>query len=250
MPAPRCPSCHALRGVHHQRARPQGDPGQAAGQHPGVTPGDREGAQGRVAGGHAVLGQRGRDRQLQRRLADVVARVRQQPGAKIVELGARGVRANDQAVAAGFGDRLHHQFGQVVQRVGQRVRFGADMGFDIGQDRVLAEIVADDARHVGIHRLVVGHPGADGVGDRHVAAAPRLDHPAHPQRAVRAEHVGIQEVVVQPAIDQVHRRQPGSGVHEHAVVLDHQVAAFHQRHAHLARQEDMLEIGGIEDAGR
>ena len=37
------------------------------------------------------------------------------------------------------------------------------------QDCILAEIVVDDTRHVGIKRLVVGQAGAEGVGHRDVA---------------------------------------------------------------------------------
>ena len=40
------------------------------------------------------------------------------------------------------------------------------------------------------------------------------------------------------------------GAHPHPVVLDHEVGALDQRHAHLARQEHMLEIGRVVDAGR
>ena len=43
--------------------------------------------------------------------------------------------------------------------------------------------------------------------------------------------------------------QPGRGPHIDAIILNRQIGAFHQRHAHLAGEEDMLEIGGIVDAG-
>jgi hypothetical protein len=48
----------------------------------------------------------------------------------------------------------------------------------------------------------------------------------------------------------MHRRQTGSGLHEHAVVLDDEVAALDQRDSHLAGEEDMLEIGRVVDARR
>jgi len=38
--------------------------------------------------------------------------------------------------------------------------------------------------------------------------------------------------------------------HEHVVVLDDQVTPFDEHHAHFARQEGVLEVGGVRHAGR
>ena len=59
------------------------------------------------------------------------------------------------------------------------------MGLDVVQDRVLAEVIADDPRHIGIDRLVVGDTGADRIGERHIAGAIGTHQPAHAQHAVR-----------------------------------------------------------------
>ena len=187
---------------------------------------------------------------LHHRLADVVGRIGLEPVAELLQFGLAGVRADQQPVAAGLRHRLHHQFVQMIECIRQPVRLGADARIDIRQDRVLAQVVADDARHVGIHRLVVGDAGADRVGDRHRAAPPRLHQPAHAQLAVGTERVGIEEIVVQPPVDRVHRREPRRGAHPDRAVLDQQVLPLDQRHAHLARQEHVLEIGRVEDAGR
>jgi hypothetical protein len=57
----------------------------------------------------------------------------------------------------------------VVEHVGERVRLAAAPGRHVLQDRLLAEIEADDLRHVAVDRLVVGDAGADRIGERDVA---------------------------------------------------------------------------------
>ena len=181
---------------------------------------------------HAVASQGRRDRQVEAGLADVVAGIGQQRGAAGLELRGAGAGADGDAVAAAFADRLHHELGQVVERIGQRVGLPADAGVDVRQNRVLPQIVADDPRHVGVDRLVVGDAGADRVGQRDMAGAIGPHQPRHAERAVGAERFGVEEVVVDAAVDDVDRPRPGGGQHRHPVIgANHQVAALDQRHA-------------------
>jgi hypothetical protein len=96
-------------------------------------------------------------------------RVGQQHGAELLDLGLGGRRAHQHAVAAGAVHLLDHQLGQVVEHVLQVVGLAAQVGGHVVEDRLLAEVELDHLRHVGVDRLVVGHAGADGVGQRHVA---------------------------------------------------------------------------------
>src|SRR5690349_4401296 len=91
-----------------------------------------------------------RNRQLDAGLADVIRGVGEQLGATILELLPTGLRADGDSVAARFADRLHDHFGQIVERITERCRLTADMGFDILQDRFLAEVVTDNSRHVSV----------------------------------------------------------------------------------------------------
>src|SRR5579859_4823832 len=91
----------------------------------------------------------------------------------------------------------------------QTLPLGTASCIDVLQDGILAQIVSDDARHVGVYGLVVGNTGADCVGDGNGSAAPRIDQAAYAQLAVRAEGVGVQEIVVEAAIDRVDRRESG-----------------------------------------
>ena len=123
------------------------------------------------------------------------------------------------------------------------------IGIDVGEDRLFAHVEADDRRNVGVECLVVGEPRADRIGQRHVAGAVGVEQPGHAEVRVGAERQRIEEVIVDPSIDDVDAPQPCGGPHVDDVVVDEEVAAFDKRHAHLAREERVLEVGGVADAG-
>src|SRR6266851_3906949 len=239
----------ALRGIDDQRAAAQCHPRQPARQDPGARPGDRKRPQIDVAGLDTAVDEGRRHRQVDAGLADVIFRVGDELRPAFVEFLQTRSRTDRDAVAARFADRLDHELGQVVERIAQPLRLAADMGLDIGQDRVLGEVIADDARHVGIDRLVVGDTGADSVGERQVAGPIGPHQTRHAQHALGDERLGIEIIVVDPAIDHVDAGQAAGGPHVDPVVLDKKIRALHQRHAHLACQEYMLEIGRIVGAG-
>ena len=132
----------------------------------------------------------------------------------------------------------------------QRFFFAAEEGLDIVEDRLFRQIIADQARHIGIDRLVVGDAGAQRIGDHHIAGAIGVEQAGHAQRGILAEDQGVDEIIVDAAINDVDALQAGRGAGIDDIVIDQQVAAFHQLHAHLAGQEGMLEIGGVENARR
>ena len=106
------------------------------------------------------------------------------------------------------------------------------------------------AGNVGVERLVVGEPGADRVGERHVAGAVRVQQAGDAEMRVGPERQRIEEVVVHAPVDDVDAPQAGRRPHVDDVVVHQQVAAFDERDAHLAREERVLEVGGVADAGR
>ncbi len=106
------------------------------------------------------------------------------------------------------------------------------------------------ARHVGVDRLVVGDAGADGVGEADIALPPGRDQAGDAEQAVRTEHGRVQEVVADPSVDRVHRPQPGGCAHPDPLIFDQQVCPFHERDAHFAGKEDVLEVGRVVDSGR
>ncbi len=92
-------------------------------------------------------------------------------------------------------------------------------------------------------RRVLRQAAAQGVDDRDVAGARRLDQSGDPQRRVVAQLERIAEVVVEAAQHHVDRVQAAEGLEEHAVVAHGQVAALDQGVAQVARQVGVLEVG-------
>ena len=58
----------------------------------------------------------------------------------------------------------------------------------------------------------------------------------------------VEEVVVDAPVDHVDLALAVRPAHEDVIALDEEVAALDERHAHLAREEGVLEVGGVVDA--
>ncbi len=123
--------------------------------------------------------------------------------AEVLDLRLGRMRTDQHAVAAGAVDLLHHQFAEMVENIRQRLGLAAAPGRHIFQDRLFAKIEADDLRHVGVDRLVVGDAGADCIGQRHIARIIGAHEAGDAERGVGAEGERIEEVVVDAAIDDV-----------------------------------------------
>ena len=121
----------------------------------------------------------------------------------------------------------------------------ADERRHVGEDRVLAEVVADDLGDVGVDRLVVGDPCSRRVDQRHVAGPIGIHEAWHPDNRVSAEHLRIEEVVVDPPVDDVDPLQSPRRPHEDLPVDDNQIGALHELHPHLPGEEAVLEVGRV-----
>ena len=58
---------------------------------------------------------------------------------------------------------------------------GHEIGFHIVQNRVFAQVVANNGGHIGIDRLVVGDAGSESIGQGYVAGAVGVEQPATPR---------------------------------------------------------------------
>ncbi len=187
--------------------------------------------------------------QLHQGLGDPAAGVGQHPGPQGVELLGGRHRADHDALAAGAVHRLDHQLGQPVHHLLAGRVLLQPPGVDVADDRLLAQVVADQVRHVGVDQLVVGHAVADRVGQRHPAAADGVDQTGDAEHRVLPEVHRVDEVVVDPAVDDVDPPQPGGGAHEHPAAPALEVAALDQLDAHGAGQQGVLEVGRVVDTG-
>jgi hypothetical protein len=122
------------------------------------------------------------------------------------------------------------------------------VGRDVLEDRLLAQVEADHLGHVVVDRLVVGDAGADRVGDRDRAGAVGAHQPGNAEQRVGAELERVDEVVVEAAVDRVHALQAGGGAHVADGVAHDQVGRLDQLDAHLTREEGVLEVGAVERA--
>ncbi len=138
----------------------------------------------------------------------------------------------------------------MVEHIGALLVVLADIGFDVLRDGVFAEIVFHDLRHIGVDRLVVGDAGAGRVGQRHITLAIGPHDAGYTEQRFRLEDLGIDELIVDAAIDDVDALQAFGGPHIDDIVLDEEVGALRQRHTHLLGEIGVLEIGRIIDAGR
>ncbi len=154
------------------------------------------------------------------------------------------------SVSARFIGRLHHQFVQVGEHILPFLGVPADIGGHIGQYRVLARIVFYDFRNIGIDHLVVGNPRARRVGHCHPSGPVDLHDARNPQHRIGPEDLGVDEVIVDPAVEYIHPGKALCGPHMDESVDDHQVPALHEFDAHLLGKEGVFEIGRVVDARR
>ena len=124
------------------------------------------------------------------------------------------------------------------------------IGLDVRQDRFFGQVEADDRRQISVDGLVVGDASADGIDDAHVAGAIGVQQASHAEMRIGSERERIEEVIVHAAVNDVNTTQAGRRAHVDDGVVDQQVAALDQRNAHLAREERVLEVRGVADAGR
>ncbi|MGY4287658.1 hypothetical protein ACVWXO_006878 [Bradyrhizobium sp. LM2.7] len=92
--------------------------------------------------------------------------------------------------------------------------------------------------------------GADGVCERNVAGCIGRHQSGYAKHGVGAEGEGVDEIVIDSAIDHVDPFQPLGRPHEHFVVLDDEVTPLHQFDAELVGEEGVLVIGRVVHAGR
>ena len=101
---------------------------------------------------------------------------------------------------------------------------------------------------LGVDELVVGHACAGRW--RSPPGRPGSPHQTrHPEQRITAEHLGVEEIVVDAAVDHIHGFQTTGAAHPDPIVFADQIAALHQLDAHLLGQVAVLEVGAVEHPG-
>ena len=94
------------------------------------------------------------------------------------------------------------------------------------------------------------HPGAGSVGQHHPAGFIHLHEAGHAEVGIGPEGQWIEKIVVDAPVDDIHALEALGRAHHEEVIHHCQVAALDEFHAHLLRQEGVLEIGRVVNAGR
>ena len=168
-------------------------------------------------------------------MRDVIGRVGQYARPEIVNLGTRRRGADKHAVAACAVDFLDHQVRHVVDDMVELFGLAAHEGRHVGDFRLFVEVKADHVRHVRVDRLVVRHARSDGIADRHGACAQRAHEALGAERRILAKDFRIQKVVVDAPVDDIDAARPLRRAHIDHVVLDEEILALDELHAHLLR---------------
>ena len=71
----------------------------------------------------------------------------------------------------------------------------------------------------------------------------------HAEGGIAAERQGVDELVVDAAVDHVDPLRAARGAHEHVAVVDEHILPLDQLDAHFLGEEGVLEIGGVELPG-
>ena len=202
-----------------------------------------------MPGGERVADLGGHRGQLHHRLGDPATGVGLDLAAHGRKLLLGGVRAEDDSVAARALHRLDDQFVDAVEDLLAFLVEPAAQGVDIGQQRLLAEVVIDDGGHVGVDQLVVADAVADRAGDHHVARPRSIDDAGHPEYRVGAELHGIEVVVVDAPVDHIDLTVALGGAHVDNVVAAEKVRPLDEFHTHLPGEQRVLEVRGVERSG-
>ncbi|MCY1225057.1 hypothetical protein D9M72_372460 [compost metagenome] len=196
-----------------------------------------------------ITAEGGNRRQLQDRLGNPAPGVGDDALAQRVEFLLGRIGPDDQALAAGPVHRFDHQFIQPVQDVLPRLFLLQPERVHVRDHGLFVEVVADEVRHIAVDELVVSHAVAHGIGDGHASGTGRIHQARAAQHGIGPELQRIEEVVVDPLVDDVNALFAGGGPHVHPVAAADQVTALHKFNAHETGKQRVLEICAVEHAG-
>ncbi len=153
------------------------------------------------------------------------------------------MRAHQHTVTAGFISRFNHQFVQVVQHVGELLFIPADVGRDVGQNRIFTGVVTDDLGDISVNHLVIGDTRSRGVGQGNPAGFVRFHDTRNAEHGIGTEDLRVDEVVVDPPVDDIHPLGAFCGALVNGAVRNEEIASFDQLDPHLSGQKRVFEIG-------
>ncbi len=242
--------CHAGPHTHNARQPARQHPPRLGAVRHRIHP-QQHRARHDVAAGLAVgLGLPGGHlRQRQIRLHRVFVTLAHDAACPFVELPARLRAAQHRmeraVVAVAHIGGLDDRFAQPGQGLLHGRTLAAPPGGQGRQQQRFAAEMARQRRHETQQRSRFQKARARRIGHQHIAGTDRLQQAGHAQPRIGPQLHRVQERVVEPFQQAVHRLQPAQGFQVHALVAHREVAALHQSQAEVARQVGVLEIGFV-----
>ena len=211
---------------------------------------DGEGPQVHVPGREfTIVHQRGTRRDPHDALGDPTAGIRLNLLRQCRQLGVSGLVTHHEAVAARAVDGLEHHPVESVENELALLGILQVVGVDVGQDRPFAEVVLDECRDVGVDGLVVGHAVADRVRDGHPAGTRGVQQARDTEHGIGPEMHWVEVVVIDAAVEHMHRFGTADRAHPDLVVAAVEVTALDELDAHPAGEERVLEVRRVVHAG-
>ena len=161
-----------------------------------------------------------------------------------------GVRANEHPVAAAFVCRFHYELLQIIQDEFPVIFVRRKIGFDIRKNRFLAQVEFDHFGNIVVGDLVICDASADGICEVHIPLAVSFDDARNAQRGILPENRGIDEIIVDAAIDDIDLPESLGRLHEDPRILHEKIAAGDNFDPHRTGEKGMFEICGIVDSRR
>ena len=124
------------------------------------------------------------------------------------------------------------------------------IGGDAFEDRIFTEVIFDHVRDIGVGHLVICNSGADGIGQDDVSFEVGFHDARDAEERVLAEDGGVEEVIVDTAVDDIDLHKAAGGAHVDIAVGCDEVATFDDLNAHGLGEERMFEVGAVIEPGR
>lgn len=160
-----------------------------------------------------------------------------------------GLRPDDDAHPARAVDRLHDQLVDLIEDGLQLAGLVGPVGLDIGENRFLGEVVADQIRDVGVEQLVIRNPIPHGVRECDIACRGGAQDAGAADHRIGPEVQRIEEVVVEPPVYDMDGHLATRGPHPDPVVPADQVVPLDQLNPHQPGEQGVLEVGGVAGTG-
>ena len=158
------------------------------------------------------------------------------------------MRTDQHTVSTGLIGRFDDQAVQIGQDILEIFLIPAQIGRDVGNDIILAQIVFDHFGNIGIDDFIIGHPGSGCVDHGDAPGFVHLEEAGYAEQGIGIKYLGIKKVVVNATIQNIDSLKPFGRPHLDRPIDNHQIPSLDQFLAHLLGQKGVFIVGRVIDA--